>query len=240
MRLLRYSLLLVSLIVLSTAAAIAQYDTASVLGTVSDPSGALVPGSQITLTNSASNVTATRTSNASGEYEFTGVLPGNYVLTASAPGFKTERTSFSVSVGARQRADIHLETATAKAETVTVSGVAAQLETDTSDNGFTVQPREVMSLPLNGREYARPGQACAGRAHVVAGKREHHQPRCLVHRERAAQLMNKFILDGLDNNSYGVDNQAFSNQAIQPVLDAVNEFRISTDNYSAEYGRAVR
>ncbi|HEX3941139.1 MAG TPA: TonB-dependent receptor [Acidobacteriaceae bacterium] len=237
MRLLRYSLLFVSVMVLSTAAAIAQYDTASVLGTVSDPTGALVPGSQITLTNSASNVTATRTSNASGEYEFTGVLPGNYVLTAAASGFKTEQTSFSVSVGARQRADIHLQTATAKAETVTVSGVAAQLETDTSDNGFTVQPREVMNLPLNGREYADLAKLAPGVRTSLLENESTTSRDASYNVNGLRSSWNNFILDGLDNNSYGVDNQGFSNQAIQPVLDAVNEFRISTDNYSAEYGR---
>jgi len=216
--------------------AFAQYDTGAVLGTVSDTTGGVVSGSKMILKNVATGVTAERTSNQSGEYEFTGVLPGDYSLTTTAPNFKAESTTFSVAVGARQRVDMKLQIGTS--DTVTVTDVAAQLETDTSDNGFTVQPREVNNLPLNGREYADLAKLAPG-VHVSTVENESTTSRDASYNVNGLRSSwNNFILDGLDNNSYGVDNQGFSNQAIQPVLDAVNEFRVSTDNYSAEYGKA--
>jgi hypothetical protein len=238
MRSSRFPLYVLLIILLAPAAAFAQYDTGSVLGTISDSSGAVVAGSRLSLKNVATGVSAARTSNQSGEYEFTGVLPGDYVLTTATPGFTTEATAFTVSVDARQRVDIRLRVATTEAETVTVSGAAAQLETDTSDNGFTVQPREVSNLPLNGREYSDLAKLSPGvRGSLM--ENESTTSRDASYNVNGMRVSwNNFILDGLDNNSYGVDNQGFSNQAIQPVLDAVNEFRVTTDNYSAEYGRA--
>jgi len=234
---LRFCALLVVTMIVSGAPARAQYEAAAVLGTVSDSAGALVPGSRITLKNAATGVRADRTSNQSGQYEFTGVLPGDYVLTSSAPGFTTETTSFSVAVGARQRVDVKLRPGSA--ETVDVTDAAAQLETDTSDNGFTVQPREVNDLPLNGREYADLAKLAPG-VRTSLLENESSTSRDASYNVNGLRVSwNDFILDGLNNNSYGVDNQGFSNQAIQPVLDAVNEFRISTDNYSAEYGSAA-
>jgi len=238
MRVFRFAILVFCVCLFAAAAAVAQYDTASVLGTIFDANGAVVSGSRISLKNSATGVTAERASNQSGEYEFTGVLPGDYVLTTSAPDFRTETTAFSVTVGARQRVDIHLQVGTPEAETVTVTGVAAQLETDTSDNGFTVLPREVSDLPLNGREYADLTLLAPGvRASLMENESTTSRDASYdVNGLRSS--WNNFILDGLDNNSSGVDNQGFSDQAIQPVLDAVDEFRVTTDNYSAEYGRA--
>jgi len=235
MRLLRLTVLLLSAVFVATVAS-AQYDTGAVLGTVFDSTGGAVPGSKITLKNLATGLIAERTANQSGQYEFTGVLPGDYMLTTAAANFKSESTSFSVAVGARQRVDQKLQLGTS--ETVTVTDVAAQLETDTSDNGFTVQPREVNNLPLNGREYADLAKLAPG-VHVSTVENESTTSRDASYNVNGLRSSwNNFILDGLDNNSYGVDNQGFSNQAIQPVLDAVNEFRVTTDNYSAEYGKA--
>jgi hypothetical protein len=223
-------------ILLSALGALGQYDAGAVLGTVSDASGAVVSASKITLKNSATGVTAQRTSNQSGQYEFTGVLPGDYVLTTEAAGFEQQTTTFSVAVGARQRVDMKLKLGAT--ETVTVIDVATQLETDTSDNGFTVQPREVANLPLNGREYADLAKLTPGVRTSLMENESTTSRDASYNVNGLRSSWNNFILDGLDNNSAGVDNQGFSNQSIQPVLDAVNEFRVSTDNYSAEYGRA--
>jgi Carboxypeptidase regulatory-like domain/TonB-dependent Receptor Plug Domain/TonB dependent receptor len=236
MRMFRSVVLSLAAFLFVTAVAFAQYDTATVLGTVFDASGAIVPGSKITLKNTATGVTAERSTNQSGGYEFTSVLPGDYLLTTVSAGFQTESTAFSVAVGARQRVDMKLQLGAT--ETVTVTSAAAQLETDTSDNGYTVQPREVTNLPLNGREYADLAKLTPG-VHTSTLENESSTSRDASYNVNGLRSSwNNFILDGLDNNSYGVDNQGFSNQAIQPVLDAVNEFRVSTDNYSAEYGRA--
>ena len=237
MRGLRFFVSILAAILFTTLAARGQYDTAAVLGTIYDGSGAVVQGGKITLKNDATGVSAERTTNQSGQYEFTGVLPGDYVLTTDAPGFGKETTAFSVAVGARQRVDMRLTLGTA--ETVNVTDAAAQLETDTSDNGFTVQPREVANLPLNGREYADLAKLTPG-VRTSLMENESTTSRDASYNVNGLRgSWNNFILDGLDNNSAGVDNQGFSNQSIQPVLDAVNEFRVSTNNYSAEYGRAA-
>jgi hypothetical protein len=238
MRVLKSICLSLAIVLLGTTAAFAQYDTATVLGTVSDASAAVITGSNISLKNTATGVTAVRTSNQSGEYEFTSVLPGEYVLTTAATGFKTESTNFSVAVGTRQRVDMKLQVGPTEAIAVTVTGVAAQLETDTSDNGFTVQPREVTNLPLNGREYSDLAKLTPGVRTSTLENESTTSRDASYNINGLRSSWNNFILDGLDNNSYGVDNQGFSSQAIQPVLDAVNEFRVTTDNYSAEYGRA--
>jgi hypothetical protein len=205
---------------------------------VYDSSGAVLAGSSLSLDNTATGVTARRTANGAGEFEFTGVEPGDYLLTAEFKGFQTEKTSFSVVVDARQRVDMHLAPGTTESSVI-VSGAAAQLETDTSDNGFTVLPREVNNLPLNGREYADLSKLTPGvRASLM--ENESTTSRDASYNVNGLRSSwNDFILDGLDNSSFGVDNQGFSNQAIQPVLDAVNEFRVTTDNYSAEFGNAA-
>ncbi len=218
-----------------SGAALAQYDTAAVVGTVSDPNGSVLPGTQLTLTNGSTSVSVTRRSDRSGEYQFTGVLPGNYSLTASASGFSSPKTSVVVTVGARQRVDLRM--VPGATETVTVSDAAAQLETDTSDNGFTVMPTEVMSLPLNGREYADLARLAPGVHGSVLENESNTSVDASYNVNGLASTWNNFILDGLDNNSYSVNKQGYSQQAIRPVLDAVSEFRVTTDNYSAEYGR---
>ena len=216
-------------------AALAQYDTATVLGTVSDPNGAVLPGSRLTLTNRSTGVNVTRTSNQSGEYQFTGVLPGDYYLTAFSNGFSTQKTSIVVTVGARQRVDLRMRPGTT--ETVTVTDAVAQVETDSSENSFTVMPTEVMNLPLNGREYADLARLAPGVRGSVLENETSTSVDASYNVNGLTSTWNDFILDGLDNNSYSVNKQGYSQQAIRPVLDAVSEFEVTTDNYSAEYGR---
>lgn len=131
-----------------------QFDSASVLGTVKDPSGASIPTATVQLLNIAKGITVTRQTDGNGDYEFPNVQPGDYSITVTAPGFQKAQTDrFTVTVGARQRVALVLNVG-AEAQSVEVSGVASQLETDTSDRGETVQTREAVNLPLNGRAYA--------------------------------------------------------------------------------------
>ena len=141
-------------LLLSHPFAQAQFDSASVLGTINDPTGASVPSATVQLLDLAKGVTVTRQTDGIGNYEFTNVLPGSSSITVSAPGFETSQTDrFTVTVGARQRVSLVLKPG-GNTQTVTVSGAASQLETDTSDRGETVGSRETVNLPLNGRSYA--------------------------------------------------------------------------------------
>jgi hypothetical protein len=178
------------------------------------------------------------TANAQGEYEFTSVRIGDYKIAGTASGFSDTMTeTFTVQVNARQRVDVALKPGAATT-TVTVTGAAALLNTEDSERGQIISPRDVNNLPLNGRAYAdlallTPGVRANNLENQTVTSRDASYN---VNGERSE--FNNFLLDGLDNNAYGTSNQSFSNQAIQPSPDAISEFRVETDNYSAEYGRA--
>jgi hypothetical protein len=216
----------------------AQFETASVLGFVHDTTGAAIPGAGVTLTNIATGVEVQATADAQGQYEFTSVHVGDYKITGSASGFsETVTEAFTVQVNARQRVDVSLKPGAATT-TVTVTGAAALLNTEDSERGQIISPRDVSNLPLNGRAYADLALLTPGvRANTLENQTVTSRDASYnVNGNRSEQ--NNFLLDGLDNNAYGTSNQSFSNQAIQPSPDAISEFRVETDNYSAEYGRA--
>src|ERR1700679_3465820 len=112
-----------------------QFDSASVLGTIKDPSGSPVSSASVELLNISKGVRVTRQTGASGDYEFINVQPGDYMVTATAAGFdKTQTDRFTVTVGARQRVELTLKVGTAS-QSVTVTGAATLLETNSSDRG---------------------------------------------------------------------------------------------------------
>lgn len=217
-----------------TGGLFAQFDTATVLGTVRDTSGSAVVASVVTLESLGTGVRATTSTDEQGNYQFLTVRIGQYRVTAEAPGFKLAvAEAFTVTVNARQRVDLALEVG-AVTETVTVSDAVAQLETDTSSRGTVVGSQQVVNLPLNGRAYADLALLAPGvRRSGIAGSRD---ASFNVNGMRSSQ--NNFVIDGVDNNSYGTSNQGFSNQVVQISPDAVQEFRLETNNFSAEFGRA--
>ncbi|WP_229739442.1 TonB-dependent receptor [Edaphobacter dinghuensis] len=215
-----------------------QFESASVLGYVRDTTSAAIPNSKVTLTNVATGIQQTATTDAEGRYEFSSVQIGSYKVVAEAQGFEGAQTqAFTVTTNARQRVDMTLK-AGSVAETVTVSAAPTALETETSSRGQVIGTREVENLPLNGRSYAdlvllAPGVRKSALENQTASSREGSFN---VNGQRSA--FNNFLLDGLDNNNYGTSNQGFANENIPPSPDAVSEFRVETNNYSAEYGRA--
>ena len=227
------------LLVLNSATLSAQFETASVLGYVRDASGAALPNATVSLVNQETKAIVTAKTNAQGSYEFTDVKIGGYQVTAEADGFEVSTTqSFLVTVNARQRVDVSLKIGSTT-ETVTVDGAAAQLETDSSERGQVIGTREVQNLPLNGRAYADLSALVPGvRRNILENTTDSSRDASFdVNGQRSE--FNNFLLDGLDNNAYGTSNQGFSNQAIPPSPDAISEFRVETDNYSAEYGRSA-
>ena len=226
-------------IVLNSAPLFAQFETASVLGYVRDSSGAVVPGATVSLVNQETKAQVTAQSNAQGAYEFTDVKIGQYQVTAKAAGFDISTTQpFTVTVNARQRVDVALKIGS-NSEMVTVDSAAALLETDSSERGQVIGTREVENLPLNGRAYADLAALVPGvRRNILENSTDSSRDASFnVNGQRSE--FNNFLLDGLDNNAYGTSNQGFSNQAIPPSPDAISEFRVETDNYSAEYGRSA-
>jgi hypothetical protein len=217
----------------------AQFETASVLGYVRDSSGAVVPGATVSLINQQTKTQVSLQTDAQGAYEFTDVKIGQYQVSAQANGFSTGTTQpFTVTVNARQRVDVALKIGS-NTENVTVTAAAALLETESSERGQVIGTREVENLPLNGRAYADLAALVPGvRRNVLENSTDSSRDASFnVNGQRSE--FNNFLLDGLDNNAYGTSNQGFSNQAIPPSPDAIDEFRVETDNYSAEYGRSA-
>jgi hypothetical protein len=216
-----------------------QFETASVLGYVRDASGAALPNATVKLVNQGTGAEVTLKTNGEGAYEFTDVKIGSYEVVAQAPGFDTTTTqAFQVQVNAHQRVDVSLKVGSTS-EDVVVSGAAALLETDSSERGQVIGTSEVENLPLNGRAYADLAALVPGvRRNILENTTDSSRDASFnVNGQRSE--FNNFLLDGLDNNAYGTSNQGFSNQAIPPSPDAISEFRVETDNYSAEFGRSA-
>ena len=242
MRRMKTTMLLLALLMtpLFAPAAGAQFDTATVVGTVRDDSNAVVPGATITLTNLDTGIGTTRVTDANGTYEFVTVRAGRYKIAAELQGFSTATADdVQVAVGARQRVELQLRPGNLT-ETVEVVGAATRLETDSSQRGQVITSEQAVQLPLNGREYSAltllsPGVRLS--ALNTGSSQTVREGSFNINGLRST--FNNFLLDGVDNNAYGTSNQGFSNQVMQPSPDAVAEFKVVTNNMSAEYGRSA-
>jgi Carboxypeptidase regulatory-like domain/TonB-dependent Receptor Plug Domain/TonB dependent receptor len=224
---------LIGLVLLFPSIARGQFDAATVLGNVTDEQGAAVPGSTVTLTNLATGIVATTISESTGAYQFLNVRVGTYKIEAEIQGFsKAVVPSVTVTVNARQRVDLTMKVGTV-GETIQVTG-ARMLESESSDRGQVIGREQIVNLPLNGRAYADLALLSPGvRQSSISSSRD-----ASFNVNGMRSSLNNFILDGVDNNSYGTSNQGFSNQVVQVSPDAVEEFKVQTNNFSAEFGRA--
>jgi hypothetical protein len=220
----------------------AQYDNGSVVGTIRDASGAPIPHTHILITNNATaNALAAETGD-NGEYTVPQLRTGQYTVMATAPGFsQAVAQNITVSVGNRQRIDLTLAVG-ATAETIQVSDVALQLETDQSQRDQTITNYQSEALPLVSRNYSdllglvsgvRQAPTAATTTSINSLVRAGSYN---VNGQRS--MFNNFLLDGMDNNAYGESNQGFDNQIIAVPPDSVSQFSVVTNNESAEYGRS--
>jgi hypothetical protein len=228
------------LVLLLPSGLFAQFETAEVLGTVRDASGASVPGARITLTNLDTGIQATTVSDEIGNYDFFSVKVGKYAITVEANGFaRATITDVTANVNARQRVDVGLQI-TGVSEAVEVTGAAQALETDSSEHGQVINTATVAQLPLNGRNYADLALLSTNtiKSPIAVSFSPSGTPReGSFNVNGMRSTYNNFLLDGMDNNAYGTSNQGYSSQVVQPSPDAVGEFKVITSNYSAEYGR---
>ncbi|MBZ5602081.1 MAG: carboxypeptidase regulatory-like domain-containing protein [Acidobacteriia bacterium] len=214
--------------------AYAQFDAATVLGTVHDPSGSVISGSTVTLENLGTHIKAIATTDSAGNYQFSTVKIGRYRITAEASGFTMAvADSVDVTVNAHQRVDLLLQVSSA-AQKVDVTAVVKLLQTDSSSRGQVINQQEIVNLPLNGRNYSDLALLAPGvRRSSIADSREGS-----FNVNGLRSSLNNFALDGVDNNAYATANQGFSNQVVQVSPDALAEFVVETNNFSAEFGRA--
>ncbi|MEY4636184.1 MAG: hypothetical protein RJA55_1982, partial [Acidobacteriota bacterium] len=198
-----------------------QFETATVVGVVKDSTGAVVPDAKVTLTNTQTGVTAERTSDANGNYEFFNVRIGAYIIAAEKAGFSVALVdNINVTVGARQRVDLSMAVGQLT-ESVEVSASAVLLQTDSSDRSQIITADQTKALPLNGRAYSSLTLLSPGaRQSSIGASREGS-----FNINGLRSTFNNFLIDGVDNNSYGTSNQGYSNQVMQPAPDAVGEIK---------------
>jgi hypothetical protein len=227
------------LLLFAPMAALAQFDTAAVLGTVRDAKGGAVVDAKITARNTATGIINQTMTDSQGDYIFPAVKIGTYDVRAEAPGFSAAvAANVNVTVNARQRVDLTLQVGQVS-EVVNIVASAPLLETDSSSKGQVISQRQIVNLPIRGRTYSSlallaPGvrESQAGNSGDITTRREGS-----YNVNGLRSVYNNFLLDGVDNNFYGTTNQGYSNQASQPSPDSVAEFRMSVNAYSAEYGR---
>ena len=222
---------------LFAVAALAQFESATLTGVVTDAGGAVVPAAHVRAVNEATNIEAATLTNGEGRYVFPNLRPGSYKVTATAPGFKQFVSSGVVlQVNQAARLDVQL-TIGAVNEEVLVTGEAPVLETESGNRGAVIDRTKMVELPLNGRDYNQlallsPGVLAPTPRLQSIGFRGAFN----VNGNRAFQ--NAFQLDGVDNTSYSNSFRGLNVQVIQPSVEALQEFKIQTNAYSAEFGRS--
>jgi len=216
----------------------------SVSGTVTDASGAAVPGATVTAVNADTNGRQMTTTNSKGAYSLPGLLVGSYAILVEAPGFKPyRRTGVVVDADSAQLVDVPLVLGGRK-DTVTVSGLANHVETADTQLGEVIPGSKMRAVPLNGRSYTdllalQPGVAPvttitstsieAAGASTISPSGNLNPGTLSINGQR--EYANGFRVDGAD-----ATERVTMGAAIIPNLDSIAEFRILTSNFDAQYG----
>ena len=211
----------------------------TISGEVKDGTGALLPGATVTVVNKATNATRTTVTNSAGLFDFPALPPGAYSVSTELEGFRTGTRDIELRVQQVLRVNFALELATLE-ESATVVGVSPLVETSNATVGTVIENRRIVELPLNGRNYlqlvalspnvsadfAGPGQA----GDRQGGSRANQQLSISGQRRE----FNNYTLDGVDNTDVNFNTYIFL-----PSVDALEEFKVQTGVYSAEFGRAA-
>jgi hypothetical protein len=204
----------------------------SFAGTITDPSGAVIPGAAVTILEQDKGFSRSVTAGADGSYGIPLLPPGRYVITVRKEGFeKTARGPLTLLVNQHMRVDITLKVG-AQTVTVSVEAAPATLETQTSSVGTTIDERKVNEVPLNGRNFLElallvPGVSPGTRGSNVNARGGEGS----INVNGMRDSMNSYWLDGLDDTSVGV-----AQYTVAPPLDSVQEFRMETGVYEAKFG----
>jgi hypothetical protein len=215
-----------------------QTDTGAIVGTVSDSSGGVLPGVTVTATQDQTGVASSTTTNASGQFVFPSLRVGNYTLAAELQGFKRMlQRDVRISVQDRREVNFTLDVG-AIAEEVIVQGQSELLQTQSADIGGVVDERQIQDLPLLGRRYSELAFLVPGVVVAPAGITSRGEDTFFNANGNYA-TWNNYTLDGADNNSFSTNLQERSPQVVQPPVDALEEFKVQTRTYSAEFGKSA-
>jgi hypothetical protein len=224
-----------ALSVLSLVSAWAQISTGTIVGVVEDASGAVVPNAQITVRQTATGEIRRAVASASGEFNSPFLQVGSYTVTASATGFKTQTlTGITLQVDQTINLRIRLELG-ATTETIEVTGAAPLVDSATSSLGQVIENKAIVDMPLNGRNPFTLG-LLSGNTTQMFGMGS-NLPFIAGGGRFSA---NEVTLDGIDNNTVSNAGAIGRNGiAVVPSVDAVQEFKVKTNNFSAEFGHAA-
>src|SRR5213594_2926652 len=235
----RFVTLIFALIVLGTCLSVAQTSTATILGTVKDTSGALVPGVSGTVKHTESGLTRSVVSGERGGYNVPLLPVGAYEITTTMPGFKQQvRSGINLVVGQEAVVDLTLEVG-ANTEQVTVTEEAPLVNTTTSSTSGVITEQQVKELPLNGRSFDQLIALNAGVSNATSNTLNGNTWNMFSVAGKRPET-NRFIINGIDwvgpsstgqfITPYGVSGQLLG-------VEAVREFNVLTDTYGAEYGK---
>ncbi|MGH9674602.1 MAG: TonB-dependent receptor domain-containing protein, partial [Bryobacteraceae bacterium] len=213
----------------------AQVTTGTILGTARDATGAVVPGVKITVTNQRTNATRELATDDRGSYAVPALLPSEYSVKAEARGFKSYvAENIVLPVGAEVRMDLVLQVGDVS-EQVTVAAEAPLLQSDSSSLAHVVDQRRIVELPLNGRNFLELAALSAGASPKTPfrvtqfGNRNQY-----VTIGGGRDSSTNYLIDGIEARSL-----RFNNSSLQPSIDAIQEFKVERNSFSAEYGRGV-
>ena len=216
-----------------TAICLAQVDTATITGVVTDPTGAAVAGARVRAISQATGLDYRAASANSGVYVLTALPIGAYDFEVAGDGFQTvRRRAVTLNAGTRVKIDVQMVLGQV-AEVIEVTGQIPLLESETSNLGQVIENRTIMQMPLNGRNYQDLAVLSVG----VLPSRTQNFVEDAFSANGASHDQNVFTLDGADNNNYFSGVVVASNQAVKPSIDAIQEFKLETHNYGAEFGR---
>src|SRR2546427_9158830 len=226
----------IALFVVLVSTSLFAQDTASITGTVTDPSGAAVKGAQVRVSSPGRGIDHTVPTNDTGDYLVAGLPPGPVNVAVTAQGFKKyEATGVILRVGQKARTDITLQVG-ASNTVVEVEGTAVgQVETQSSDLTGTVTGKQITQLELNGRNFTQLVTLIPG----VSNQTGQDEGTVGVYGNVAYSInggrteYNNWEFDGGDN----MDNDSNATLNVYPNVEAIAEFKVLTSNYGAQYGR---
>jgi hypothetical protein len=224
----------------AASTAVGQAVTGTILGTVTDSTGAIVANAKVTIVNEGTGLTRVVTADANGEYTAPGLPTGHYTITSEMTGFKTVALS-NIEVGVDQRVRINIKhDVGAMTESVSVQAETPLIQTSSSELGTTVSHDQIEALPLNGRNFVNLTRTIPGVLRGIPGANIDGAG-SLAWRASASFSANgqrprdnNYMLDGVDNNETWLQTVV-----IFPSVDALDEFKMQTSTYSAEYGRSL-
>lgn len=229
-----------AIFIFACTAAMAQLSTADIVGTVTDPTGALVPNAKVTLQNLDTHQERSATTNSTGDYLFTLLPVGRYSITVKASGFKTANvTNLSVEAGDRARSDVHLATGT-ESDTITVDASTPLLQADNATVSSTVTAKAVQDLPLNGRNFVQlvqivPGaNEGPGNGLTSGGRPDDRRVSASFSVNGQDDTLNNYIIDGADDNE-----RIIGTIGVRPNVEGIQEITVQTNSYSVEAGRTA-